>query len=257
MAGIKLCEPGYLYNTLNQSSDYPNVSDVEYLLLVDARDIQEEYFEDHIVLAQRARKDSSGKFELPYGANVETKLHIIVYDNSTSLLTDKGPAIEYAKLLADAGSQQPVSVLKGGYERFTALYPFLRTQKIMYTDQELDKFETCPIEVLSQMLFLGVDRQAANSPMMTKMKITGLVSCSSPDKSASSLPRFQVPVSDSTDANIFEYFERTCDFINDHLKIGGRVLVHGQYGRSQSATLIIAFVMKHHHWSLKVTNSVK
>ena len=62
------------------------------------------------------------------------------------------PATRLANQLAAGGSKNPVLVLKGaciamhstssesesqlsagGYERFSAEYPFLRTQKIMYT----------------------------------------------------------------------------------------------------------------------------
>ncbi|XP_062508413.1 serine/threonine/tyrosine-interacting-like protein 1 [Corticium candelabrum] len=255
MAGITLCEPTRLYNILNQSYDcvYANVSDAEYLLLIDAREWKE-YSEDHIVLAQRARKDRNGEYQVPYGADVETKLNVIVYDSNTSLLTDKGPAIQYAKLLASSGSQRPVNVLKGGYELFSARYPFLRTHQILYTDKDLDKFETCPIEILPQMLYLGREKQAVNSHLMTKMKITGMVCCK-PQMKSSSLPQFHVPVTDSADSNIIDYIEKSCDFIGKHLKLGGRVLIYGEYGRSRSATIVVAFLMKHNHWSLELAYS--
>ncbi len=44
------------------------------------------------------------------------------------------PAVHLANVLACSGSKNTVMILKGGYERFSAEYPFLRTQKIMYTD---------------------------------------------------------------------------------------------------------------------------
>lgn len=44
-------------------------------------------------------------------------------------------AYQCAKVLSDAGSRNPVLVLNGGYERFSADYPFLRTQKIMWLPQ--------------------------------------------------------------------------------------------------------------------------
>lgn len=43
------------------------------------------------------------------------------------------PAVHLANMLACSGSKNPVKILKGGYERFSAEYPFLRTHKIMYT----------------------------------------------------------------------------------------------------------------------------
>ena len=43
-----------------------------------------------------------------------------------------GDAVELAKVLFDNGSKNTVKVLKGGYELFSRLYPFLRTQHIIY-----------------------------------------------------------------------------------------------------------------------------
>lgn len=45
---------------------------------------------------------------------------------------DLGRAINCALVLAKL-SLYPVRILKGGFHRFSALYPFLRTEKILYT----------------------------------------------------------------------------------------------------------------------------
>lgn len=43
-----------------------------------------------------------------------------------------GPAIECAKLIFSNGSKNSVKILKGGYELFSKLYPFLRSQQIIF-----------------------------------------------------------------------------------------------------------------------------
>jgi serine/threonine/tyrosine-interacting-like protein 1 len=57
---------------------------------------------------------------------------IVVYDSNTESLNEQGDSIELAKLLVANGSKTTVKVLKGGYELFSRLYPFLRTQQIIY-----------------------------------------------------------------------------------------------------------------------------
>lgn len=53
-----------------------------------------------------------------------------------------GRAVECAQALAKA-SFHPVHVVRGGFQRFSALYPFLRTEKIIYTVTVI-KHNTCP-----------------------------------------------------------------------------------------------------------------
>ena len=43
-----------------------------------------------------------------------------------------GAAVACGKVMWDMGSRNTVHVLRGGYEDFSALYPFLRTQKIIF-----------------------------------------------------------------------------------------------------------------------------
>eukprot|EP00118_Oscarella_pearsei_P002040 m.9298 g.9298 ORF g.9298 m.9298 type:complete len:295 (+) comp21252_c0_seq2:54-938(+) len=251
MACIALCEPTQLYNLLNQCSDFPNVSDPEYLLLLDARD-RRSYELDHIVTAKHVKK-SEDQFEVPVGVSLETKVHCIVYDGKTSLLTESGPAIECARLVSLTGVQDAVRILRGGYEQFTALYPFLRTKKVMYTPRELDAFEVHPLEILPELVYLGTGKQAANTSMMAKMKIGGRVSCSS---SSSSTPTRRgvelfLEVSDSNDVDVKQYFEKACGFIEKHLHEGKRVLIYGDYGWSRSVTMLLAFLIKYKKWTLQ------
>ncbi len=94
---------------------------------------------------------------MPLDVEVESMRYIIVYDSSTHSLSDSGktlpfltccehlckhpiymyvfligPAIDCADSI-EKSSQFPLQILSGGYEKFSALYPFLRTQKILYS----------------------------------------------------------------------------------------------------------------------------
>ncbi|XP_065830904.1 serine/threonine/tyrosine-interacting-like protein 1 [Oscarella lobularis] len=254
MACIALCEPTELYNLLNRCSDYPNVSDPEYVLLLDARDSRA-YDLDHVITAKHVKKSDDG-FRLPVGINLETKLNCIVYDGKTSLLTESSPAVECAQLLSVNGVQDPVKVLRGGYEKFTALYPFLRTQKVSFTPRELDNFQVHPVEILPELVYLGTSKQAANHTMMSKMKIGAFLSClSSKETKRSRHTEFFIEIEDSNDADISQYFEKASDFIDNHLQQGRRVLLCGDYGWSRSAAMLLAFLIRYKKWTFQDAHS--
>lgn len=53
---------------------------------------------------------------------------------SPSLVTALGAAIECGRALTLL-TRHPVRILKGGYQRFSAMYHFFRTQKIIWMPQ--------------------------------------------------------------------------------------------------------------------------
>lgn len=54
----------------------------------------------------------------------------------------------------------------------------------------------------------------------------------------------QIAVDDSCDENLLSHFDRCVRFISDALATGGRVLVHCQAGRSRSAAVVCAYLMR-------------
>ncbi|MEE6523716.1 hypothetical protein FKM82_022739 [Ascaphus truei] len=65
------------------------------------------------------------------------------------------------------------------------------------------------------------------------------------------LHTLRIPVFDHPLENLFEYFDQCVDLIQSTVKGGGRCLVYCKHGRSRSATICIAYLMKHHNLSLK------
>ena len=54
----------------------------------DAR-IKAEYDESHIITAKRVHREEDGEYLVPYDAELECKVHVIVYDGNTRSLREK------------------------------------------------------------------------------------------------------------------------------------------------------------------------
>ncbi|MBN3293948.1 STYL1 protein, partial [Polypterus senegalus] len=114
-------------------------------------------------------------------------------------------------------SQNPVHILKGGYESFSALYPFLRTMKIMYTPQELESLLPYPVEILPCRLYMGDLKQAENPQMLKDLKIKAQVNVSGTTPNVSvkgSSHVLDIKVSESTDSDLSLFFQE-----NDHFRL--------------------------------------
>ena len=53
-----------------------------------------------------------------------------------------------------------------------------------------------------------------------------------------------IPINDSPDENIYQYFDPTFEFIKKHIDRGENVLVHCAAGVSRSATIIIHYIIR-------------
>ncbi|XP_002732230.3 serine/threonine/tyrosine-interacting-like protein 1, partial [Saccoglossus kowalevskii] len=216
MAGIIMCEPTELYNILQQQTTYPNLSDPNYLLLIDSRKVNE-YNESHVITSKNAPTTKDGEFLVPYDAELECKTHVVVIDNNTRSLREDGLALDCGHIMSEMGSKNPVKVLRGGYEDFSALYPFLRTQKIIYMPQELDALKTYPIEVLPGQVYLGNLEQSCSAVVQKDLKIKARINVTlqndqffSPEDTDNLL---HIPVPDDDESDLFSKFEAACQFI--------------------------------------------
>lgn len=251
--GLDILEPTDLYNMLQQSTIYSNLSDPNYLLLIDARN-KNEYNESHVVTAKKAPKDAEGSFGVPYDAELECKQNVVVYDSNTKTLREGGLAIDCGTMLWEKGSRNRVKLLKGGYEEFSALYPFLRTQKIMFMPKEMDEIKSYPIEIIHGFLYLGNWRQGNASYIQKDLKIKGHVNCCVESETFFSEPGphlLHLQVNDEVEADLYSKLQNACAFIDTHKEKNEAVLVFSSLGISRSATVVVAYLMHHYKFTLK------
>uniref|UniRef100_A0A670Y752 Tyrosine-protein phosphatase domain-containing protein n=1 Tax=Pseudonaja textilis TaxID=8673 RepID=A0A670Y752_PSETE len=235
MAGVTLCEPTELYNLLNQSTKISRLAEPNYLCLLDAR-TKREYNESHLMTALRVKTNPLGKYLVPESINLECVRYCVVYDGKTETV-DAAFDMDYDLLEVDteltriiplflktkkAGIMQrltrfPVMVLRGGYERFTTSYHYLRTQKIFWMPQELEAFKTYPVEILPAKLYMGNYKQACDSQIQKDLKIKAHINISDPLFFPSFLEDreklLHIPIPDSLEADLFSHFVNICHFI--------------------------------------------
>ncbi|KAM3601120.1 uncharacterized protein V6R79_007912 [Siganus canaliculatus] len=250
MAGVVMCEPFELYNLLNQGIRVSRLSEINYLCLVDAREA-EDYGISHIVTAKTVKTDSDGDFLLPENVEVDSMQHIVVYDGSTSSLQEGGRAAVCAGAFAKV-SLYPVRIVSGGFQRFSALYPFLRTEKILYTITELENLKTYPVEVIAGRLYVGNQDHSVDSSILRNLKIRAVISISDTLESVEGVQDIlNIPVADSAASDLYSSFERICCFIDSHINMESRVLIVSVKGTSCCGTVTIAFLLHHFRYTLE------
>ncbi|XP_028277395.1 serine/threonine/tyrosine-interacting-like protein 1 [Parambassis ranga] len=254
MAEIFMCEPFELYNLLNQCRRVSRLAEINYLCLIDARETQD-YYASHVITAKNAKMDSEGTFLLPEALEVDSLQHVVVYDLNTDCLQEQGRAVDCAQILAKA-SVYPVHIVRGGYQRFSALYPFLRTEKILYTIMELENLQIYPVEIIAGLLYMGDQQQGTDSCILKDLKISTLISISEDDTLGSRSVKgkqtiLTIPVADSVESDLYSNFERICSFIGSHINMGSRVLIVSKQGRSRCSAVTIAFLMHHLKYTLE------
>ncbi|XP_042355814.1 serine/threonine/tyrosine-interacting-like protein 1 [Plectropomus leopardus] len=254
MAEIIIFEPLELYNLLNQCCRVSRLAEINYLCLVDARETQD-YTTSHIITAKNVKVDSEGTFLLPEAVEVDSMQHVVVYDNNTSNLLEQGRAAECAQALAKV-SLSPVHVVRGGFQRFSGLYPFLRTEKIIYTITELENLKSYPVEIIAGLLYMGDQKQSMDSSVLKDLKISAVISISQrdtlePKSIQGNQSVLHIPAADSVASDLYSSFERICSFIGTHINMGSRVLIVSRQGRSRCSAVVIAFLMHHLKYTLK------
>ncbi|XP_063233841.1 dual specificity protein phosphatase 10-like [Bacillus rossius redtenbacheri] len=110
-----------------------------------------------------------------------------------------------------------------------------------------------PASRVLPFLYLGNARDAADLGCLRARGVTRVLNVTS------HLPGYhehrgisykQLPASDSGQQNLKQYFEEAFAFIEEARQTGASVLVHCQAGVSRSATIAIAYIMKHKRLSV-------
>ncbi|XP_062947225.1 serine/threonine/tyrosine-interacting-like protein 1 isoform X2 [Cynocephalus volans] len=269
MSDLVLCEPIELYNILNQVTNLSRLTEPNYLCLLDVRSKQD-YDESHVITAHRVKKRGN-EYLIPQSVDLECVKYCVVYDNNTWSLkihlkddnnTDSddsgqelvpGAALECGRILTHL-TRHPVCILKGGYERFSAMYHFFRTQKIIWMPQELDAFQPYPVEIIPGRVFLGNFIQACDPKIQKDLKIKAHVNVSmeagpffvgDPDR------LLHIQIEDSSEARISPFLRHLCHFIEIHLELDSVILVFSTRGISRSCAAIVAYLMHQNEQTLK------
>ncbi|KFV61777.1 Serine/threonine/tyrosine-interacting-like 1, partial [Dryobates pubescens] len=243
-----------------------------------------EYDESHVVTARRILQSPTGEYLVPDSEELRCVRYCVVYDCESccgyeeeekgkgearanpqcrwrlsepalafwiSSAAEEGAALQHAQAL-ERFTRHPVLVLRGGYQRFSASYPFLRTQKVLWMPQELASFQPYPAEILPGKLYLGNFKQACDQQMLKDLKIQAQVSISEQPAAlcAEGDKHLQVAVPDSLEADLFSSFATICHFIDAQLPHRA-VLLFSSLGLSRSSTAAMAYLMHSCHFSLK------
>uniref|UniRef100_A0A668SIV0 protein-tyrosine-phosphatase n=1 Tax=Oreochromis aureus TaxID=47969 RepID=A0A668SIV0_OREAU len=108
--------------------------------------------------------------------------------------------------------------------------------------------ENAVVSPILPFLYLGNERDAQDLDLLLRLNIGYVVNVTThlPLYHVSSGLRYKrIPATDNSKQNLRQYFEEVFEFIEEAYQSGQGVLVHCQAGVSRSATIVIAYLMKH------------
>lgn len=99
---------------------------------------------------------------------------------------------------------------------------------------------------VTNALFISNARSACSDELLQQEAVTLCINVSKqqPFPSAA-IAKLQVPVYDDPNEDLLSHFDRCADAIQKEANRGGRSVVYCKNGRSRSATICIAYLMKH------------
>lgn len=105
-----------------------------------------------------------------------------------------------------------------------------------------------PSEILDGFLYLGDMENAASLPQLEYLGISHILSITTSEDlgehTGSKMQRLFLHKRDDEAESLRPVFLKACAFIDGALQEGGRVLVHCMAGRSRSAALVLAYLMR-------------
>ncbi|XP_048841894.1 dual specificity protein phosphatase 10 [Brienomyrus brachyistius] len=189
---------------------------------------------------------------------------IVVYDDSTSdpsRLMPSQPLNVVLESLRREG-KDPL-VLKGGLSSFRQSHENL-CENFLQLDEGLDSggaaalppslpatpdMENAELTAILPFLYLGNEHDAQDLELMQRLNVGFVLNVTT------HLPLYhyeqglfnykRLPATDSNKQNLRQYFEEAFEFIEEAQQAGRGVLIHCQAGVSRSATIVIAYLMKH------------
>uniref|UniRef100_A0A1A7X9C7 Dual specificity phosphatase 28 n=1 Tax=Iconisemion striatum TaxID=60296 RepID=A0A1A7X9C7_9TELE len=104
---------------------------------------------------------------------------------------------------------------------------------------------------VTSSLFISNTHSACSAELLQQEAVTLCINVSKQQPfPSSSIIKLQIPVYDDPSEDLYSHFDRCADAIQKEANRGGRSLVYCKNGRSRSATICIAYLMKHRRLSL-------
>ncbi|XP_036412647.1 dual specificity phosphatase 28 [Colossoma macropomum] len=99
---------------------------------------------------------------------------------------------------------------------------------------------------VTDALLISNARSACNDQLIQQEAVTLCINVSKQQPFPSTrVGTFRVAVYDDPNEDLYKYFDRCADAIHAEADRGGRTVVYCKNGRSRSATICVAFLMKH------------
>uniref|UniRef100_A0A3B4BAG4 Dual specificity protein phosphatase 10 n=1 Tax=Periophthalmus magnuspinnatus TaxID=409849 RepID=A0A3B4BAG4_9GOBI len=186
---------------------------------------------------------------------------IVVYDDSTMDPHRLSPAQPLHVVLESLRREgKDPMVLKGGLSCFRMSHEDL-CEHSLHLDDGLDPCASSsgltgalphslmPITPILPSLYLGNEQDAQDLRLLQRLNVGYILNVTT------HLPLYhydtglfvykRLPATDSNKQNLRQYFEEAFEFIEEAQQAGMGLLIHCQAGVSRSATIVIAYLMKH------------
>ncbi|XP_061587636.1 dual specificity phosphatase 28 [Cololabis saira] len=99
---------------------------------------------------------------------------------------------------------------------------------------------------VTNALFISNARSACSEQLLQQEAVTLCINVSKQQPFPSGgVAKLQIPVYDDPSEDLYSHFDRCADAIQKEAGRGGRSVVYCKNGRSRSATICIAYLMKH------------
>ncbi|XP_040028397.2 dual specificity phosphatase 28 [Gasterosteus aculeatus] len=106
---------------------------------------------------------------------------------------------------------------------------------------------------VTSALFISNARSACSEDLLLREAVTLCINVSKQQpfpRRGAGVATLRVPVYDDPAEDLYAHFDRCADAIQEEAARGGRALVYCKNGRSRSATVCVAYLMKHRGLSL-------
>uniref|UniRef100_A0A671X3Y8 Dual specificity phosphatase 28 n=1 Tax=Sparus aurata TaxID=8175 RepID=A0A671X3Y8_SPAAU len=118
-------------------------------------------------------------------------------------------------------------------------------------DAQLRSFVASHIPRVFASLFISNARSACSDELIQQEAVTLCINVSKQQPFPSAgIKKLQIPVYDDPVEDLYSHFDRCADAIQKEENRGGRSVVYCKNGRSRSATVCIAYLMKHRKLTL-------